>query len=109
MSVVRGQRLRTLPHEQGGTIRQHHMDLLGHWVWGPLLLPLPLSPLSTLPPTEFTGKDMIVFIDLFSGLSIVLYPGIGPLPHVPLPSGGSSRMLVFYVHHLHVTWKIRRS
>lgn len=66
-------------------------------------------PLSTLPPTEFTGKDMVVFIDLFPGLSIVLYPGIGPLPHVPLPGGGSSRMLVFYVQHLHVTWKIRRS
>ena len=40
------------------------------------------GPLSTLPPTEFTEKDMILFIDLFSGLSVVLHPGIDRPPNM---------------------------
>lgn len=66
-------------------------------------------PLSTLPPTEFTGKDMVFIVDLFPGLSIVLYPGIGPLT-CPAPGGrAAAECWCFTVQHLHVTWKIRRS
>lgn len=83
MSVMRGQQLKILPYQQGGTTRQHHVDLPGHWVWGPLLLPLPWSSFP-LPPTEFTEKDMILFIDLFSGLSVVLHPGIDRPPNMAL-------------------------